>query len=372
MFRRTLLCWIAFAAVGAPVGFADEGDADRGKKLLPRLFESAAAAAAEATVRVQIDNKDVILGTVVADDGYILTKGSELIGKAGKLRGQVSCILRDGSAFDAQVLGYHKASDLMLLKVDAEALTPVKFAPATAVELGHFVATTALVPGKGGDPDSIGAAAVGVISAKSRRLYMTEREVENANRGYLGVRFERSADVKNTRIDEVTNPEAKKAGLKKGDAIVAIDGTPVASREDIFEVMNETRPETPVSLTVSRKDEDGKAVEKTFKFKLTKFAEMDRGAMQNTMGGTLSDRRGGFEQVIQHDTIITPKQCGGPLVDLDGKVLGLNIARAGRVETWALPADVLTPVYKELKAGKHPLKDKATTSPVKKEADKEK
>ena len=39
--------------------------------------------------------------------------------------------------------------------------------------------------------------------------------------------------------------------------------------------------------------------------------------------------------------------------DLDGNVLGINIARAGRVESWALPADVIDGVLKELKDGKH-------------------
>jgi serine protease Do len=55
--------------------------------------------------------------------------------------------------------------------------------------------------------------------------------------------------------------------------------------------------------------------------------------------------------------VIRPSDCGGPLVDLDGKVLGINIARAGRVETWALPGDVIQPILKDLKAGKHsPIK----------------
>jgi hypothetical protein len=42
-------------------------------------------------------------------------------------------------------------------------------------------------------------------------------------------------------------------------------------------------------------------------------------------------------------------------VDLDGNVLGINIARAGRVETWALPGDVIKPLIKPLKDGKYPV-----------------
>ena len=46
--------------------------------------------------------------------------------------------------------------------------------------------------------------------------------------------------------------------------------------------------------------------------------------------------------------MLKPKDCGGPLVDLSGKVVGVNIARAGRVETLALPADTVEAIVKRL------------------------
>mgnify|MGYP001297124158 CR=1 FL=1 len=36
---------------------------------------------------------------------------------------------------------------------------------------------------------------------------------------------------------------------------------------------------------------------------------------------------------------VGPADMGGPLLDLDGHVLGLNIARVDRVTTFALPRD---------------------------------
>ncbi len=348
--------WIAIAVfAAAPLAVGGDALPDKGKKLLPRLFESAAATAADATVRVQADKKDVALGTVVSADGFILTKGSELIGKEGKAKSSLVCLLKDGSVFDATVVGYHQASDLMLLKVDAEVLSPIKFAPPKAIEAGNFVAVTGYTTFTNGDPDYYGPVAVGAVSTIGRPMYQQEAVVENANRGFLGILFELSRDQKNTRIEEVKNSDARKAGLKKGDAIVGLNDRPVESRQDIFDIMNDTRPEETISLKIKRKEKDDEK-ELTFKFKLIKNADMDRGAMQNGMGGGLSDRRGGFPKVIQHETVISPAQCGGPLVDLDGNVIGLNIARAGRVETWALPEDVITPVLKELKDGKHPFK----------------
>ena len=64
---------------------------------------------------------------------------------------------------------------------------------------------------------------------------------------------------------------------------------------------------------------------------------LDSQDMMDHMGGELSFRRSGFNEVIPHDTVIAPNACGGPLVDLSGKAIGINIARAGRVQTLALP-----------------------------------
>jgi serine protease Do len=44
----------------------------------------------------------------------------------------------------------------------------------------------------------------------------------------------------------------------------------------------------------------------------------------------------GFGPVLAHDAIVWPDQCGGPVVDLDGDAVGLNIARYDRTATHAL------------------------------------
>ena len=66
----------------------------------------------------------------------------------------------------------------------------------------------------------------------------------------------------------------------------------------------------------------------------------------------LSNRRSGFATFLQHDTVIKPRDCGGPLVDLEGKTVGINIARAGRVESYAIPSELVKAVLPELKSGK--------------------
>jgi serine protease Do len=66
------------------------------------------------------------------------------------------------------------------------------------------------------------------------------------------------------------------------------------------------------------------------------------------MSGAVSRRSEGFDEIIEHDTVLEPWLCGGPLMNLDGKAIGMNIARAGRVSTYALPADLVKRILKNL------------------------
>ena len=66
------------------------------------------------------------------------------------------------------------------------------------------------------------------------------------------------------------------------------------------------------------------------------------------VGGELSVRRTGFPAIIQHECAVQPNQCGGPLVNLDGELVGLNIARASRVASYALPAAAVHNRLREL------------------------
>ena len=328
-----------FLAAGAS---SAQTSTDNGKRRLPKLFAEAVASATESTVRVQVANKDVALGTVVSPDGYILTKGSEL-------RGDISCVFRDGSAYDARYLGYHRPSDLALLKVDAEALKPVTFAEPKAGIIGNWVAATGITS----EP-----VAVGVISAAARKLYGEQSFIDNTNKGYLGIILGDIADGDGVLVREVSkDAPASKANMKAKDVILELAGKAVKGRDNMIELMENYRPGDTITVKIRRGDE-----ELELKIKLGSKADLnkdpkniDRSEIQNAMGGALSGRRTGFPMVIQHDTVLKPTDCGGPLVDLDGKVLGINIARAGRVESWTIPGDVVVPILKDLKAGKYPL-----------------
>jgi serine protease Do len=66
-----------------------------------------------------------------------------------------------------------------------------------------------------------------------------------------------------------------------------------------------------------------------------------RGDFQNAMGSKLSARRSGIPVFFQTDAVVKPADCGAPVVDLDGHAIGLMIARAGRTESHAVPAETV-------------------------------
>jgi serine protease Do len=344
-----LLFALLVAAAVAPAPAAAQSATDRGKDKIARLFRPAAGKATESTVRVQRDGKDVALGTVVAANGLILTKGSEVAAKGQDVTarvGDLACKLADGTLYDATVAGYHKPTDLALLKIDATDLKPVLFAESTAAAAGNWVAA----PGAGSE-----VVGVGVVSAGVRKLTRDETVIENANKGVMGITLDDPKDGSvGVLIAEVkADSAAARANLRPSDLIYELAGKAVASRLALVELLDTYRPGDTVTVRVKRGDED-----LSLRVKLAGREEIDRGAFQNKMGGALSGRRTGFPAVIQHDAVVRPADCGGPLVDLDGRVLGINIARAGRVETWALPGDVVAAAMKELKADRQTISTK--------------
>ena len=76
--------------------------------------------------------------------------------------------------------------------------------------------------------------------------------------------------------------------------------------------------------------------------------KMNSEQMRKQFGAIPSKRAREFPLVLQHDTPLLPEQCGGPVVDIDGNVVGMNIARGGRVETYAIPARHVRTLVNEL------------------------
>jgi serine protease Do len=298
-------------------------------------FKKPVEKSAHATVRVLTDGKEVALGTIIGPDGWVLTKASEI-----SYRPVVR--FKDGKETLATIVGVEPRFDLAMLKVDAKDLPYVEWAKSEVAPVGNFVASV------GQDDKPV---AVGVVGVAARTLPEKElkRPNTNANSGYLGIGLD--ADKDGPKISSVMpDSAASKAGLKVNDHIIAVEGQRMDDPESVIAKLSHTKPNDIVTLKIKRGDE-----ELDIKAKLDK-RPTDRGDFQNRMGSDLSGRRTGFPTFLQHDGVLKPQDCGGPLVDLDGKVVGINIARAGRVETYAIPSETVLTLLPDLMSGKLPPK----------------
>jgi serine protease Do len=133
---------------------------------------------------------------------------------------------------------------------------------------------------------------------------------------------------------------AEEAGLQVADKVVEMDGKKISTTEQLRNMLRRKQAGDKVRLTIARAEEKID-LEITLGTEEMSGMRADRFQMMNLLGGPLSTRRAGFRTAFQHDTILAPSDCGGPVVDLEGRIVGLNIARAGRVDSYAIPAAVV-------------------------------
>jgi serine protease Do len=340
-------CAALMGTLAQPAGGQDRESAQY-LRTSPRVlaaFRRVVAGPSRSTVRVRCRGKDVALGTVVGEDGWILTKASEV-------KGNVVCRLADGREWKAEVVNRNRRYDLALLKIDARGLVPVRWWESATAPVGNWVAS----PGTGARPVGIG-----VVSVAARRLPAVKNpwESENLPKGYLGISLEEAeGGPKITQV--MPRTAADRVGLKVNDRILAIDGKTITEPAEVMTTLLAYKPRDVITVRIKRGEEELK-----LKVRLGK-RPLDREDFQNRLGSQLSRRRKGFPRILQHDTVLKPSDCGGPLVDLDGNVIGINIARAGRTESYAVPAEALPRLLRKLSGGKlNPVVAKKRTGPGK-------
>ncbi|WP_166828439.1 S1C family serine protease [Thalassoroseus pseudoceratinae] len=279
-----------------------------------------------SVVRVISDERQRALGTIVDASGYILTKASEL-------RGDIEVELRNGKTYAADLVGIEEDYDLAMLKITADNLSAVSWAAEETIEAGQWFVS----PGMDDSPSSIG-----VVSVPLRKLPPA--------RGILGIGIENTPDGTTQITTIYPNSGAERAGLRVGDVVSRVAGKSIRSADALATEIGSHRPGEIIDLEVTRNEKS-----LTIRARLGQAEPrmlFDRQRFQNRMGGKLSRRRTGFPTVIQHDSVLDPQECGGPVLDISGNVIGLNIARAGRIESYSVPASIVLSLLDDLKSGK--------------------
>ncbi|HZZ82377.1 MAG TPA: PDZ domain-containing protein [Gemmataceae bacterium] len=340
--RRFFVLAVFVASTSLAVAQPVSKDHLRDGPAILKVFRPVVAKASEATVRVSADGKAVAFGTIVDSSGLILTKWDEI-----RDRKRLICRLKDGTELEAKIVGVDKEYDLAMIKVEATSLPTIQWQDIKKALVGRWVAS----PGTGEDP-----LGVGVISVAKRKLVLGDQPPKNSNvnSGWLGVGLD-DGGGKGAKIASIApKSPAEKAGLKTNDLVIQVAGRKITGPEGLIDTVGRFKPGDEIALKVVRDEED-----LDINVKLAPRPKELKGNPQETMGTKLNNRRGGFPNIIQHDTGLRPEFCGGPLVDLTGKAIGINIARAGRTETYAIPVDDIEKLLPKFKSGELAFKDLA-------------
>lgn len=262
-----------------------------------------------------------VLGTVL-NSLYVVTKLSEIA--ACRI---LSCRFEDGTTTSVEVEKADRTLDLALLRLmipreDGEVIAELHgTARPSSLICGEIVYTAAALEKISGaglltrtnhDEPKLPAKLGAVLAIIENRVQVTELSPHGS---------------------------AQLAGLKSGDTLRTIDATDVTSLQVVDRLLGIRQPGDWISLVADRAHERVTAEVQLQHapgqlFETTEFLD--------GRAGNLSFRRSGFTAVLQHDIVIEPDACGGPLLNGNGRVIGVNIARRGREATLAIPiADVI-------------------------------
>ncbi len=294
-------------------------------------------AAAVHGITLRIEKKKsgdpVSSGILATSDGYFLTKASETP-KWDELHFRTF----GGAEVKTREVRRDASLDLVLGQViDAQKTTVTRWGESKSIALGQWLLAA---------KDAGKEVRFGVMSATRRAI--------KGNGAAMGVYMEDAKDNKGVRIVDVgTDSPAESAGLQKDDILVAIGGQIIEVRDHVKEAIASLQPGEEIEIRYRRKGKEAKCTVRL----ASKTKIESNWSGEDYANGGISIRTDSFPEVIQHDIPLGPADMGGPLLNLMGQVIGINIARVDRITTFALPVESFWPeVQKWIEADRHPPK----------------
>jgi S1-C subfamily serine protease len=280
--------------------------------------------AVQSTVWVWADTtgrgkRPVVYGTVIGDGTKVLTKWSEI----AMHQGTIQVVGGDGTTAKATVLGVYQEDDLALLQLEGARFRAIEFVDREAPKLGRFLIAAS--------PDDT-PASVGVVAVEARSLRVTDQ-------AFLGVMIDHKYVGKGVKVQDVDAASAAmEAGLKPDDVILSVGERAVRNLIDVQTALAGHGPGDRITIRFLRNGGES-TVEAVLKEKSADFPQIPNGRLRQMerMGTELSLVRSGFPSVIQTDMQLDRDRCGGPVVDLDGKLVGIAIARSDRTRSFVTP-----------------------------------
>jgi S1-C subfamily serine protease len=271
-------------------------------------------------------------GAVIGDGNHVLTKWSEVVDRRKPLR----VIDSAGTSRLAKIEGVYEGEDLAVLSIEGSALPVVKWSTQPQPTLGHFLVAVR--------PDGK-AAGFGVVS-------VMERSLRDSNQAYLGLKGDIGYSGIGAKVVTIEpNTGAAAAGLMIGDVILKVGDRQISGLRELRNSLNDKKPGDRVAILYTRNGEESTIeillggrphLEQPFNQRLKQMEQM---------GGEVSRVRDGFSRVIQTDMQIKPEQCGGPILDLKGNIIGLSVARSDRTRSFIISSAEISELLK------HPATD---------------
>lgn len=300
-----------------------------------------------SVVEIRAAEHPLCLGTIVSTDGLIVTKASELT------HGQLQCRFHDGQLANLNLIATSTPKDLSLLQVEPESRIDesgqaVEFKPIVfhnellqteSLQSGSFVVAIGFrgnkpmlgIVGNTGetfsdqDPGCADCIDLGLQCVEKRTWKPPSNSQFNA---IYSATLHTSLAVQ--RVDP--HSIAEQSGVLIGDELEQFNGKKVSSQQELIGIFESLKPGDEVTLVVNR---DDRMVNLS-----TTISRNSKRIFQDLWGGgPFSRRRFGFSNVLCHDIPIQPEQCGGPLVDLHARTVGINVARSLRVATLAIQVE---------------------------------
>ena len=265
----------------------------------------------------------LILGTLLNSE-YVATKLSELTPHE-----MIDCRFHEGDPGVAEIAMTNVALDLAILKLQIPRRAATSLVSQPVVSAAEF--SLVFAASEKSEPVRVG-------------LITRRRHYEPRLNGKLGAVLDVDETSRAVRVKEVApNSTASVAGLSKTCLIDSINGQPVKSLDNVGELLSEHQPGDWLQFQF-------RIAEKSS----TNFARLqhdpaerfERTEFLDGRSGIVSERRSGFADILQHDIELAPSHCGGPLIDSEGRVIGVNIARRARESSLAIPIEVVLQLLK--------------------------
>jgi len=256
------------------------------------------------------------LGTLL-DDQHVATKLSDILAWS-----DLSCRAANGMMITAKITKSDRTWDLAILKLT------------DAIEAGDSIAESyATVPDSKTLIGQIVFAATGMDNVSTAGIVCRTEHTEPTQAVRFGAALQTAGqDVQITELSP--NGSAVSAGMQIGDKLLSMDASTLSSLQDVSNLLAIRQPGDWVLV-------EGDRMTRSFivqmQLQRDPAQQFEKTEFLDGRAGQLSQRRSGFTSVLQHDIVIDPAACGGPLLDSDGHVVAINIARRSRDATFAIP-----------------------------------